>query len=168
MVTVNVRYTPPGATESDGLCLTLHAAEGTHIELSLNAEVQDAAPAPQIDCAAVPAAARCGPPAPRSPRRAAARTRAPRQVTETQDGTDESEPIRYTIAEACDAGIIRKKAGAARQFKFAWIAAGRPFPPGTTIKGLVRYTREELDSVYNLPGSVHENGQQMFTTSGGI
>ncbi|MEU8466237.1 hypothetical protein [Streptomyces sp. NPDC029003] len=105
MVTMSVRYTPPGAAESDSVCLTLHASEGARIDVRLDAEGELA--------------------------------------------DEEPGEIRYTIAQACAAGIIRKKAGAARQFKSAWIAAGKPFPPGEIIKGVVHYTRDELESVYN-------------------
>ncbi|MEU9033048.1 hypothetical protein AB0D46_37220 [Streptomyces sp. NPDC048383] len=110
MVTVNVRYIPPGRMRSDGVCLTLHAVEGARIELRLDAE-----------------------------------------EAHMDESLDEPEEIRYTIAQACDAGIIRKKAGTARQFKSAWIAAGKPFPSGRIIKGVAHYTREELESVFPEP-----------------
>lgn len=38
LVTVNIRYTLPGADESDSVCLTLHVAPGARIDLDLTAE----------------------------------------------------------------------------------------------------------------------------------
>nr|WSX47578.1 type IV secretory system conjugative DNA transfer family protein [Streptomyces sp. NBC_00974]WSX54278.1 type IV secretory system conjugative DNA transfer family protein [Streptomyces sp. NBC_00974] len=61
------------------------------------------------------------------------------------------EEQRYTIAQACAVGIIRKAPGAARQFKSAWIKAGKPFPEGEMIRGNACYTRAELESVFGAP-----------------
>ncbi|WP_407841398.1 hypothetical protein ACE1OC_41245 [Streptomyces sp. DSM 116496] len=58
------------------------------------------------------------------------------------------EEQRYTIAQACAVGIIRKAPGAARQFKSAWIKAGKPFPEGEMVRGNSCYTRAELESVF--------------------
>ncbi|MFD8147367.1 hypothetical protein [Streptomyces sp. NPDC059708] len=61
------------------------------------------------------------------------------------------EETRYTLRQACEIGIIRKTYGAARQFKSAWIGAGKEFPEGRTEKGATSYTREELEAVYGAP-----------------
>lgn len=61
------------------------------------------------------------------------------------------EEQRYTIAQACAVGIIRKTPGAARQYKSAWIKAGKPFPEGEMIRGNASYTRAELESVFGAP-----------------
>ncbi|MEW2374240.1 hypothetical protein AB0940_33535 [Streptomyces sp. NPDC006656] len=62
------------------------------------------------------------------------------------------EEQRYTIAQACAVGIIRKSPGAARQYKSAWIKAGKDFPEGEVIRGVSCYTRAELESVFGSPG----------------
>ncbi|MFD9270928.1 hypothetical protein ACFWB1_26070 [Streptomyces goshikiensis] len=61
------------------------------------------------------------------------------------------EEQRYTIAQACAVGIIRKAPGAARQYKSAWIKAGKEFPEGEMIRGNACYTRAELESVFGAP-----------------
>ncbi|MDA5284766.1 hypothetical protein [Streptomyces sp. Isolate_45] len=66
-------------------------------------------------------------------------------------GAEGIEEQRYTIAQACAVGIIRKKPGAARQYKSAWIKEGKPFPEGEMIRGNASYTREELESVFGTP-----------------
>lgn len=63
----------------------------------------------------------------------------------------EPEPIRYTLRQACEAGVIERGYGAARQAKSDALAAGKPFPEGKKIKNITYYTAEELQEFYGAP-----------------
>ncbi|MFE6848864.1 hypothetical protein, partial [Streptomyces sp. NPDC057686] len=70
----------------------------------------------------------------------------------------EDEPIveRWTLAQACQIGIVDKTYGAAREAKSQMARRGIAFPAGEKRGRTTWYTREELESVFGAPAEETE------------